>query len=345
MLAHLPRPAPPSREGAPPRRRGLQRSAAPGDKLRPTAGPARRAAPSSTMLTGGSRPASGTLRCTSPPPPGAAPRRATLSARPSSRPVSWRTSGSVAERHTSTLGSVLSLVTPRSVIASGCARPRARQVGVPARGRTQMCGEGESFSGGTSDAAVLQLVQTTSTLSGRLPAATRPAVLPAWKLTGAHLPAKQAEADEDLQVVADAARRAAVVHQAAAAGDKARLVPQARACSGRQRAARLTVQRGGGGRARLACRRQPAPVSFISTMQPLVSFSMSRSRLASKSRSPGLSSRSRMPSMRMVRPESVAHTSRWRRCWLPRKRNMRGYLMRRVLQRLTGRKQRAVMRR
>ena len=60
-----------------------------------------------------------------------------------------------------------------------------------------------------------------------------------------------------------------------------------------------------------------APVSLISTTQPSVIFSKSRSRHASKSRRPGAWSCRRMLSMRMGRPDSVEHTRRCRKCVLP----------------------------
>lgn len=65
------------------------------------------------------------------------------------------------------------------------------------------------------------------------------------------------------------------------------------------------------------------PVSLISTTQPFVTFSSRRSRHASKSRSPGFWSCSRMRSMRMERPLNVEHTSRSLSCVLPSKRSMR----------------------
>ena len=60
-----------------------------------------------------------------------------------------------------------------------------------------------------------------------------------------------------------------------------------------------------------------APVSLISTTQPSVIFSNSRSRHASKSRRPGAWSCPRMLSMRMGRPDSVEHTRRCRKCVQP----------------------------
>lgn len=67
------------------------------------------------------------------------------------------------------------------------------------------------------------------------------------------------------------------------------------------------------------------PVSLISTMQPLVSFSMRRRREASCSWSPGDWASARIPSMRMGLPVSVDSTRRCLKCSAPRKRSMVSY--------------------
>ena len=69
-------------------------------------------------------------------------------------------------------------------------------------------------------------------------------------------------------------------------------------------------------------RRRP-PVSLISTTHPLVSFSSNLRNEASKSRRPGFcGSSARMSSMRIGRPDSVAHTRRCLKCWQPRNLSM-----------------------
>ncbi len=95
------------------------------DTFAPYATPrTRRTLPASTSETGESWRAFGTLSWTSPPPAGGAPRRPTERAAPSI--PKWRSSGSATVRSTSTLVSSGPLVTPRSVIESGCFAKGAR---------------------------------------------------------------------------------------------------------------------------------------------------------------------------------------------------------------------------
>ena len=56
---------------------------------------------------------------------GGAPRRTILRSKPPSAPVTCRRSGTVTARQVSTLGSMPSLVIPRSVIANGCTHGQA----------------------------------------------------------------------------------------------------------------------------------------------------------------------------------------------------------------------------
>jgi hypothetical protein len=63
------------------------------------------------------------------------------------------------------------------------------------------------------------------------------------------------------------------------------------------------------------------PVSFISTVQPLLSLDSSRRKPASKSRSPGAPSRARMSVMITRREERVARMRRRRKSAQPRKRS------------------------